>query len=56
MMKPQVANIRHLSASLSAAETLSNKQLCEVKGGCSSCEDKRRPPRKNGNGNGNNED
>ena len=52
MMKLQVANIRNLSASLSATEKLSNKQLCDVKGGCSSCEDKRRPPRK-GKGNDN---
>ena len=52
MMKLQISKIQALSASLSAAEQLSSKQLCDVKGGCSSCEDKRRPP-KNG---GNNED
>ncbi len=52
MMKLQVANIRTVSASLSAAEQLSSKQLCDVKGGCSSCEDKRRPPRNNRDGNG----
>ena len=56
MMKLQAANIRTVSASLSAAEQLSSKQLCDVKGGCSSCEDKRRPPRNNGNANGSNED
>ncbi len=51
MMKLQVANIRTVSASLSAAEQLNSKQLCDVKGGCSSCEDKRRPPRRGRNGN-----
>ena len=51
MMKLQVANIRAVSASLSAAEQLSSEQLCDIKGGCSSCEDKRRPPRNNGRGN-----
>ena len=44
-MKLQVANIRELSASLSTAEQLDSKELCAVKGGCSSCEDKRRPPK-----------
>jgi hypothetical protein len=57
MMKLQVANIRTLSASLAATEQLSSKQLCDIKGGCSSCEDKRRPPRNNGGrGRGNDDD
>jgi hypothetical protein len=52
MMKLKVNSLQELAASLSQSEQLNNAAQCTVKGGCSSCEDGRRPPRgHNGGGN-----
>ncbi len=49
----KVNRLQELAATLTKSEQLSNMAQCNVKGGCSSCEDTRRPPRLNGHGNGN---
>jgi hypothetical protein len=48
MTKLTVNRLQELAVSLSKNEQLSNEAQCNVKGGCSSCEDSRRPPRLNG--------
>ena len=44
MTKLKGASLQDIAAALSSNEELSGKQLTDLKGGCSSCEDKRRPP------------
>ena len=46
MMKLKKTTLQELATTLDSSEALKNQQLCEVKGGCSSCEDTRRPPRR----------
>ena len=54
MSKITVNRLQELAASLPKNEQLSNEAQCNVKGGCSSCEDTRRPPKgfRGGNGSG----
>ena len=49
MTKLKGAMLQELAKTLGSSE-LNNSQMCAVKGGCSSCEDTRRPPKKNNNG------
>ena len=44
MKKLTGAKLQELAKTLGSAE-LNSAQMCTVKGGCSSCEDTRRPPR-----------
>ena len=44
MTKLKGAKLQELAKTLGSSE-LNNSQMCTVKGGCSSCEDTRRPPR-----------
>jgi hypothetical protein len=44
MTKLKGASLQDIAATLCSTETVNGKQLTNVKGGCSSCEDKRRPP------------
>ncbi len=44
MTKLKVNRLQELAASLSQSEQLSNTAQCEVKGGCTSCQDIRIPP------------
>ena len=44
MTKLKELKLQELTEALNATEKLNNKQICVVKGGCSSCEDTRRPP------------
>lgn len=44
MTKLKGASLQDIAATLCSTETLNGKQLTDLKGGCSSCEDKRRPP------------
>lgn len=44
MVKLKGALLQDIAATLCSTETLGGKQLTDLKGGCSSCEDKRRPP------------
>ena len=44
MTKLKGASLQDIAATLCSTETLAGKQLIDLKGGCSSCEDKRRPP------------
>ncbi len=44
MTKLKGASLQNIAATLSLNEALNGKQLTDLKGGCSSCEDKRRPP------------
>ena len=44
MTKLKGASLQDIAATLCSTETLSGKQLTSLKGGCTSCEDKRRPP------------
>lgn len=46
MTKLKVNSLQELAASLTKSEQLSNTEQYDLKGGCSSCEDTRRPPRK----------
>ncbi len=46
MTKLTGAKLHELAKTLGSNE-LNNAQMCAVKGGCSSCEDTRRPPKKN---------
>jgi hypothetical protein len=48
MSKLTVNRLQELAASLPKSEQLSNDVQCNIKGGCSSCEDTRRPPRLDG--------
>jgi hypothetical protein len=50
MTNLKVNRLQELAATLTKSELLSNNEQCAVKGGCSSCEDTRRPPRVHGNG------
>lgn len=45
MTELKEVSLRELAQKLSPNEVLNNTQICTVKGGCSSCEDTRRPPR-----------
>ena len=53
----KVNKLGELAASLAPSAQISKNAQCNVKGGCSSCEDTRRPPKilswllDNGNGN-----
>ena len=49
MTKLKGAMLQELAETLGSNE-LNSTQMCTVKGGCSSCEDTRRPPKKNNNG------
>ena len=50
----KVNKLEELAASLAPGTQISKNAQCDIKGGCSSCEDTRRPPRfGNGNGGGN---
>jgi hypothetical protein len=53
MTKLTVNRLQELAVTLTKSEQLSNSAQCDIKGGCSSCEDGRRPPRKGGNWNAN---
>lgn len=44
MTKLKGTRLKDIAATLCLTETLSSKQLTDLKGGCTSCEDKRRPP------------
>jgi hypothetical protein len=55
MTNLKVNRLQELAATLTKSEQLSNSSQCAVKGGCSSCEDGRRPPRVHGNGGVNNQ-
>ena len=44
MTKLKGASLQDIAATLCLTETLSGKQSSRLKGGCTSCEDKRRPP------------
>jgi hypothetical protein len=55
MMKLKVNRLQELATTLTKSEQLTNTAQCDIKGGCSSCEDGRRPPRANGNWGGNNQ-
>ena len=44
MTKLKGASLQDIAATLSSSEELNGKQLTSLKGGCTSCEDKRRPP------------
>ena len=48
MTKLKGAKLQELAKTLGSAE-LNSAQMCTVKGGCSSCEDTRRPPKANKN-------
>jgi hypothetical protein len=45
MTKLTGATLQELATTFAANKQISNEQLCSIKGGCSSCEDGRRPPR-----------
>jgi hypothetical protein len=45
MTKLKGATLQELATTLAENKKISNEQLNAVKGGCSSCEDGRRPPR-----------
>ena len=49
MTKLKVNRLQELAASLSQSEQLSNTAQCNVKGGCTSCQDIRIPPGSNSN-------
>ena len=49
MTKLAGAKLQELAKTLGSNE-LNSTQMCAVKGGCSSCEDTRRPPKNNKNG------
>jgi hypothetical protein len=49
MTKLQVNRLQELATALTKSEQLSNNAQYDIKGGCSSCEDGRRPPKANGN-------
>jgi hypothetical protein len=49
MTKLTVNRLQELAASM---PQLSTDAQCNIKGGCSSCEDTRRPPKKGNNNNG----
>ena len=44
MTKLKGASLQDIAATLCSTEKVNGKQLTDLKGGCSSCEDKRRPP------------
>ncbi len=44
MTKLKGASLQDIAVTLSSNEELNGKQLTSLKGGCTSCEDKRRPP------------
>ena len=46
MTKLTGAKLQELAKTLGSSTELNDKQMCAVKGGCSSCEDTRRPPKK----------
>jgi hypothetical protein len=48
MTKLKVNGLEELAALLPQGAELSKNAQCNIKGGCSSCEDTRRPPRRNG--------
>jgi hypothetical protein len=55
MTKLKSSKLQALATEL-ANQQVGSKQLCDLKGGCSSCEDTRRPPRfGNNNDSGNNQ-
>jgi hypothetical protein len=45
MTKLKGATLQDLATTLASSKEMSKEQLMAVKGGCSSCEDSRRPPR-----------
>jgi hypothetical protein len=45
MTNLKVNKLQELAVTLTQGEQLSNAAQCAVKGGCSSCEDGRRPPK-----------
>jgi bacteriocin-like protein len=45
MTKLKGATLQELATTLASGKEMSKEQLNCVKGGCSSCEDTRRPPR-----------
>jgi hypothetical protein len=47
MTKLKGATLQELATTLATDKKMSTEQLNAVKGGCSSCEDGRRPPRVN---------
>lgn len=47
------STLKSIEKTLENAQILTIEKQCELKGGCSNCEDNRRPPRVNGNGWGN---
>ncbi len=56
MTKLKVNRLQELATTLTRSEQLSNTAQYDIKGGCSSCEDGRRPPKKSGsNWSGNNQ-
>ena len=46
----KVNKLEELAATLAPSTKISKNAQCDIKGGCSSCEDTRRPPRLNGLG------
>ena len=45
MTKMTGATLQQLATTLASGKEMSKEQLTAVKGGCSSCEDGRRPPK-----------
>jgi bacteriocin-like protein len=45
MTKLKGATLQNLAATLASGKEMSKEQLNCIKGGCSSCEDTRRPPK-----------
>ncbi len=45
MTKLKGAKLQELATTLASSQELNNKQLSAIKGGCSSCQDIRNPPR-----------
>ena len=45
------STLKSIEATLDKKQVISTEKQCELKGGCSNCEDSRRPPRINGGGN-----
>jgi hypothetical protein len=42
------STLKSIEATLDKNQVVSSEMQCELKGGCSNCEDSRRPPRVNG--------
>ena len=45
-------SLKSIEKTLNEVQILDAAKQCDIKGGCSNCEDNRRPPRVSGNGRG----